>query len=206
MRLPHVFIEMGMNVRHFGSMLANQTGSVTHADQSFSYRVVMPGGTSTPADVAMTSTMRIGFGLTHGLYTGIEGELGGLVSPGQASTQMMDTGSYGSPQISQGAGLVAGGYAIAGLAGATRHATFALEVAGGARTVRYAFDSTFNACNQTSHIGVTRGLLEARARAELWLNPWISAGATLGSSVIEHGDWLAGLYFGFHTRAFGGGR
>ena len=32
------------------------------------------------------------------------------------------------------------------------------------------------------------------------------AGAALGTSVLGRGDWLAGLYFGIHTRTFDGGR
>lgn len=55
-------------------------------------------------------------------------------------------------------------------------------------------------------ISQTRGIVEARARGELWLNPWITAGAIMGASVVDQGDWMAGLYVGFHSRAFAGGR
>ena len=34
----------------------------------------------------------------------------------------------------------------------------------------------------------------------------MTAGATIGSNMLARGDWMAGVYLGFHSRAFAGGR
>jgi hypothetical protein len=47
-------------------------------------------------------------------------------------------------------------------------------------------------------------LLEARARAALWLSPFLNLGVTAGASVIDRGAWMAGVNLGFVTQAFGG--
>ena len=72
--------------------------------------------------------------------------------------------------------------------------------------MRYSFDSSYSYCEHTSTIRASAPLLEARVRAERWLNPWISVGATVGTSLIEQGAWMGGLNIGFHTRAFSGRR
>jgi hypothetical protein len=52
----------------------------------------------------------------------------------------------------------------------------------------------------------TDGLLEARARVDVWLAPWFTIGGSVGASLIEEGSWMAGLYLGFHTWAYAGDR
>jgi hypothetical protein len=206
-RLPHLFVEVGMNMRHFGNSLADTTQSVTHGSETFQYRVVMPAGPGVRnIDTAITSDARVGVGLGHGMYVALDGELGGLTDPARAGTEMMTTGTYGSPEIAQGTDMMMAGTGVFGARGTTKHGAFGVEMAAGARSVRYAFDSAYHDCNQTNTITTTKGIVEARARGELWLGPWITAGATIGTSVIEQGDWLAGVYLGVHSQAFGGGR
>ena len=206
MRLPRLFFEVGSNVRNFSSGLASdQTGTIAHGTESFAYRVVMPTA-DVARDTAMVSTLRIGAGVTRHVYAGVEGELGGLVAPARASAEMTTSGTFGAPIVEQGRGLVIGVAGIAGLRMGTGRATLALEGAGGLRSVRYRFTSTYHNCVTDTTVESTTSLLEARARGELWLNPWLTAGATLGSNVLERNDWMAGVYFGIHTRAFGGGR
>jgi hypothetical protein len=206
LRLPKLFVELGSNMRQFASGLPQQQGQVTHGLESFSYRVVMPQSQGAPIDTAMTTTLRIGVIPAHGFYTAIESELGGLTSPASASTEMMSTGTYGGPQLAQQGGVVIGAYGVAGVRGTLGRATLAVEGAGGVRSTRYHFDSTYHACESTSTIAVTRGVVEARARAEVWAGPWFTFGATVGANLAERGDWLAGLYLGLHSRAFAGGR
>lgn len=203
LRLPRFFVELGTNVRQFGSRLGSHTGTVSHGSESFSYRMVMPeaGG----LDTAVTSAMRLGIGMPHGLYAGLEGELGGISARGGA-VEMQTAGTFGLPQLDAATGMYLGALGIAGLRGTAGRATFGLEAAGGVRAERYRFASTYHNCETTSVIGVTEAVVEARARAELWLNPWVTAGVSLGTSVIERDNWLAGAYVGFHTRAFAGGR
>lgn len=70
----------------------------------------------------------------------------------------------------------------------------------------YSFQSNYLACEQATSITAFAAIVEARARGELWLSPWLTAGVTLGTSVIEQRAWMGGLYLGVHTRAFGGER
>ena len=205
MRLPKLFVELGSGVRQFASGLGARSGAIAHGTEQFAYRVVLPA--ADPArDVAMVSTLRLGFGIPRGFYSGLEAELGGLVAPASASAEMTTTGTYGSPDVRQAGGLVLGFAGVGGYRAVGSRGAIALEGAGGLRSVRYHFDSSYHYCETTTTIVDTRTIVEARARAELWLNPWITAGATLGANVLEQHDWMAGLYVGFHSRAFAGGR
>jgi hypothetical protein len=47
-------------------------------------------------------------------------------------------------------------------------------------------------------------VLEARARGDLWITPWLTFGVVIGSSLIDRGDWLTGISLGTHTNAFDG--
>jgi len=206
MRFPRMFIELGSNVRQYSAGLGTQSGTVEHGVESFTYRVSMPTTSDTARDVAVTSALRVGFGLPHHFYTGGELELGGLVAPATATTEMTSTGSFGAPNLTQSGGLVIGGLGIAGVRGTTGIGAFALEAAGGVRNTSYNFRSSYHLCEDTTSVSETRAVVEARARAELWLGPWFTAGATLGANVLSRGDWLAGIYLGLHSRAYGGTR
>jgi hypothetical protein len=205
MRLPRIFIEGGTRVRSFGSGLADQTGSISHGLESFSYRVVMPTAEA-HRDVAVTTNLRIGFGIPHGFYGGIEGEIGGLVAPASATAEMTSSGVFGSPNVEQQSGLVLGLAAVGGVRVNGRYGSLAIEGAGGLRSVRYTFASSYHECETETTIVDNRSVVEARARAELWLSPWLTAGVAVGSNVLDQHDWMAGVYLGAHSRAFAGGR
>lgn len=203
LRLPRLFVELGTSVRQFDSMLPGKTGHVSHDGASFAFRTVMAPNEAAQ-DVAVTSSLRVGFGLPRGLYAGGELELGGLVAPAAANAEMM-TGA-GGPSIDQGRGLVVGGFAVAGIRGDMRRGSLAIEGAAGGRAVSYRFASAYYDCAESAAITASRGVVEARARGELFLNPWITAGATMGSNVLARGEWMGGVYLGFHSRAFAGRR
>ena len=143
-------------------------------------------------------------GIGHGFYAGLEGEIGGLVSPQPLSTEMLSTGTFGSPTIDLTGGMVVGGAGVVGLRGGNSRAAVAAELAGGVRSVEYRFDSNYHDCEQNPTIGVVGGVVEARARAEVWVSPWVSLSVTVGTSVIDQDDWMAGAYLGLHSRAYGG--
>jgi hypothetical protein len=117
---------------------------------------------------------------------------------------MTTAGAFGSPNVEQGQGLVLGLAGIGGFRATGKLGAIAIEGAGGLRNVRYEFASSYHNCESRATIVANRGVVEARARAELWLSPWITAGATLGTNVLERDDWMAGVYLGVHSRAFGG--
>lgn len=206
LRIPRLFIELGSSVRNFGSGIGERTGSVQHGAERFSYRVVMPTAESSPTDVAVTSNLRLGFGVGRGLYSGLEFEIGGVVSPAAANAEMTTSGTFGSPSLSQGNAVYLGFAGFAGYRASGSRGSIAIEGAGGLRSVRYNFESSYHLCETSETFVSTTSVIEARARGELWLSPWLTAGAQLGTNVLDRGDWMAGLYLGVHSRAFAGTR
>jgi hypothetical protein len=203
-RIPHLSLEAGVAVRQFGSMLDNQTGKVQHGAQEFLYRVVTPGDTQ-ELDTAVFSTVRLGVGTS--LYSAVELGVGALAQPGRAGTEMMtDGGAYGSPQLEQKRGFVVDTLATVGVRGSSRLGGLGVELAGGLRAASYTFHSVHRACETDASIKAMGPLAEARARGEIWVNPWLTAGVSLGTSLLERGMWVGGLYLGVHSRAFGGDR
>lgn len=202
MTFPQIVIEVGSNVRRFSSVAGGADGSVSHGDETFAYRIAMPAR-SLREETAVTMTARMAL-QSHGLYAGFEGEIGGLASTAPVTAEMLSTGTYGSPVLDGSGATFLGIYGVAGVRGGTTRFALAAEMAGGLRDVEYRFDSTYHDCAQTSTIDVIHGVVEARARAEVWVYPWASLGAQVGTSVLEHGDWMAGVYVGLHSRAYGG--
>lgn len=205
LRRPHIIVEGGAIVRQFGSLLDHQTGSVTHGTESFAYRVIAQPR-SRPLDTAVLSTLRASASLSHGLYAAVEVDLGGLTQAGRAATEMLSTGSFGSPELRQDRGFLVDSLGTIGIHGAMHAGGLGVELAGGMRAVSYSFQSNYLTCQQATSITALAPVAEARVRGELWLSPWITAGVTIGTSVIEKGTWMGGLYLGVHTRAFGGER
>jgi len=95
---------------------------------------------------------------------------------------------------------------IIGVRGGAGPGTLGVEFAGGLRVASYGFHSSYHDCETSGAVTALEEVAEARARGELWLGPWITAGAVIGASVIERSAWMAGVYVGVHSRAFGGGR
>jgi hypothetical protein len=95
---------------------------------------------------------------------------------------------------------------VVGVRAATGFGALGVELAGGLRAVSYSFHSSYHDCQQSTSINALAAVAEARARGELWLTPWLAAGATLGTSVLERNAWMGGLYLGIHSRAYGGDR
>jgi hypothetical protein len=200
--LPRIFIELGTNVRQAPSGLDATSGEVTHGDESFAYRVVMPARTD---ETMVTTSLRLGMINRHGIYGMLEGEIGGILG-GVASMETSAVGTFGSPQLEQHGGLVVGGYGVVGTRAALGRGTVAVELAGGVRSRMYNFDSTYHGCETSSTVSVSRGVVDARVRGELWSGPWFAFGGTAGANLLERGDWMMGVYFGLHSRAFAGAR
>jgi hypothetical protein len=205
MSWPRMVIELGTSVRQFGSGVGARSGTVAHGSERFAFHTIMTQPESVE-DTALMSVIRVGVGVRGRTYAAAELELGGLTSPAAATAEMTTSGSFGSPTVVQERGFAIGGVGVVGYRATLGKASLAVEGAAGVRSVQYHFASAYQDCAQTTSISDTRGVVEARVRAETWLGPWISAGATVGSSVISRGDWMAGAYLGFHSRAFGGDR
>lgn len=200
--MPRVAFETGVAVRRFESLLGNRTGTVAHGAESFTYRTV--ASRSDPLDTAVVAILRATVSLPRGLYVALEADLGGLAQPSSASAEMMSEGVFGSPALDQHRGFVVDGLGALGVRAQTKRLGFGAELLGGLRGVTYHFQSDYHHCAAGTDIHALAPVAEARARGDLWLTPWLTAGATIGTSLLERGAWMGGLYFGLHTRSFGG--
>lgn len=203
-RRPLILIELGTAMRTFRSPLGAATGHLEHDGESFSYRVVgEPAGPAAPAsESAVVSTIRVGFGLSRGLYVAGDVELGGITrTAGRA--EMTSTGMFGAPSITPSGSPTLGALGVAGFRGALGPGALGVEMAGGVRSIHYGYESRYLSCVTTTSHTASTSVLEARARASLWLSPFVSVGATAGASVLERGAWMAGVHVGFASRAFG---
>lgn len=204
-RIPHLSIEGGVLVRQFTTLLDGQISSYHHGAEQFAYRVLAPSG-GRELDTAVLSTLRATLGLRHGLYGAAEIDLGGLTRAAHTGTEMMNAGALGTPDLRQDGGFVVDSLATLGVRGATHFGSLGAELSGGLRAVSYGFYSTYFDCIRPTSVMAYAPVAEARARGELWLSPWLTAGVTVGTSVIDARTWMGGVYLGVHTRAFGGGR
>ena len=78
-----------------------------------------------------------------------------------------------------------------------------VELAGGVRGLAYEFDSTYLACETTTTVTTVQAVLEARARASVWLTPRLALSALAGKSALD-GGMVGGLAIGFTNHAFAG--
>jgi hypothetical protein len=140
------------------------------------------------------------------VYGGIEVDLGGVTQPGEAATEMMTTGAFGSPDLRQDRGFLVDSLGVVGVHAAAGFGGVGAELAGGVRAVSYRFQSSYHDCQQATGVTALGPVGEARARGELWLSPWLAAGVMVGTSFLERGAWMGGIYLGAHSRAFGGDR
>lgn len=208
---PAIFIETGVIMRRFSSLLDGQISSVSHGDQILtSFRATSgrpPGSGSTgPAlDTAVMSTSRVGASFKHGLFTAIELDVGGITREGGTRAEELAAGVVGASDIRQEGGVIVDSLATIGLRGTSSFGSLGVEFAGGVRAVTYSFDSHLSDFVQSSTITAVGAVAEARVRGELWLGPWVSAGVEVGTSVLEKDAWMGGIYLGVHTHAFSGG-
>jgi len=203
LRFPSLIIELGTAVRQFASPLGERAGTISHGDESFSYRVIGPssGARKLPLDTAVVATLRVGVALRYGFYVAADAEVGALTD-GTARAEMTSSGVRGTPAIEQTSVAVLSGLGVAGVRARLGSLNLGVEAAGGFRTLTYNYDSKYHACEETMSITTGMTVLEARARAAVWVSPFVTLGATAGKSLIDD-SWVGGIYVGAHSRAFG---
>lgn len=195
--IPRVFVELGVVAQTFASPLAGERGgSVSHDGQAFAYRVTTPEAARAEAIV---SSLRVGVASAVGLYGAGELELGALTAE-PARAEMTTAGA----SLEERGAFALGALGAVGFARATGGVVLGAELAGGVRAVSYRYESRYLACEQMTSIVVARPVVEARARAGLFVTPRLTLGVQAASSLIEDGAWSAGVFLGGHTRAFGG--
>ena len=203
MRLPLIYFELGTSLQRFDTPLRDGTGSVTHENENFTYRMVSPtsGGGDALQATAVVANLRVGVANRIGLYAAGELEFGSLVQD-PTRMEMMSTGKFGSPELEKSSAVAFGGLAVVGFQRGTKHVLLGAEVAGGFRGVSYQVHSQYLSCEDTTSIVTARGVLEARARAAVFVTPVVSIGAQVGSSLVDEGTWTAGVFLGGYTRSF----
>jgi hypothetical protein len=53
-------------------------------------------------------------------------------------------------------------------------------------------------------VTTTDAVIDPRARAGVWLSPWLSLDATAGADVLDAGAWSCGVYLAMHSYSYGG--
>lgn len=199
---PVISLEVGVATRTLASTLGEQTGTVTHDSQSFSYRVVGPAA-QPEADLehAVVGQLRVTVPQVHGFYIAGELELGALTSSNVAA-RMTSSGELGTPTLTPSSTGLVGGNAVLGFGGRLAGVDLGVEIAGGGRVLAYTYDSTYLACETTSTITAGSAVLEGRARASVWLTPHLTLSALAGKSALDSG-MMGGLTLGFTNHAFG---
>ena len=149
-----------------------------HPGLSTASRRAGPAPESTATDDAMTVDERLGFGIKHHLYAALDIEFGNFGEFDSSSPTARD--------------VVLDGMGSIGLRGSLGPLSVAVEAAGGGLAYTYPTDADYH----------TEAVLEARGRADVWLAPWFTLGAMAGSSLLRSGEWVGGIYVGFHTHAY----
>jgi hypothetical protein len=178
-RLPPMFLDWGLRGRSV-AIPASDLGTV--------HDKLAP---------AMTTDFRFGVNVWHGVYTGLEMELGGAWG---ASEQLTQLNGVATPPV------YVGGSLLLGVRGALGRVSVGAELSAGGRFLQGGGTTTTDGATAASPMLAGEGNVEARVHAEYWLGPWISFGAELGANMLNPNEQLAGGYFSFHTRAFGGDR
>jgi len=206
MQIPLLIFEWGMAVQTFDNPLQDGGGNIEHEGEAFTYRVSSGGSKEAPARaVAMVTNLRFGIGSQLGIYGAGELEIGGLVAePSRA--EMTSTGKFGAPKLEERGAVAMGALGVVGYQFGTQRLLLGAEVAGGVRAVSYNYHSQYLSCEQSTSIVVARAVLEARARASVFLTPMMSLGLQMGASVVDERDWNVGVFLGGYTRAFAASR
>jgi hypothetical protein len=152
------------------------------------------GGDVIAFDLRMTGE------LTRALYTGID------VSVGRARIS--------HPRFERAAGVTieeTGGmyYGAGGVGGLVLHGgplVVRAEILGGARLAEVALSSEEDGLTRRSRASAVQPILEPRVGAELWLGPWLTLGAHVGSDVLRDGDLFLGLRLSIYGRAYNDSR
>ncbi|MBA3455591.1 MAG: hypothetical protein H0T42_21030 [Deltaproteobacteria bacterium] len=202
--LPSLIIELGTRFRTTASLAGNHHGTISHSTESFAYRTV--AAPEAGLEQQVVSALRLGAASRRGVFFAVDVELGSITASTPTNHEMMSSGVFGSPTLTQDSGMAFNAAAVIGMRRAFGRGRLGVEVAGGVRAATYSLVSTYHNCETTTTLASAAPLLEARVGYEHWFNPFMSFGATAGASVIDRGSWMGGLHIGFHSRAFGASR
>lgn len=178
---PYMFVDIGVNIRQLPRR-AVPSGRIPASAAARATSSPLP--TDAGTDLSLTFQERINIAVSRVMYLGFELELGDL--------GLSTSSEPGGRQV------VVGGLGVAGLHGDIRLGVVGIELLAGGRMVDTELE--------TEWVSDGEAVLEARVRADLWLGPWFTVGGSLGKSLLDGREWMAGLYLGVHTRSFGAHR
>jgi hypothetical protein len=90
---------------------------------------------------------------------------------------------------------LAGAYGVAGAHHDLANLRFGVEMVAGQRWVRYGHDGR--------KTDPSRWIAEPRVRADLWLGPHATLGGAVGATLSDRAVWMAGIYIGMSSSAWG---
>ncbi len=182
-------------------------GDISHSDGTgYRYRVVGEdlGGQGVAHGVALRT-------LVHGrlLYAGVEASVAAVATSG-AERMITDDGALLAPRVTGASTTLAvvGSRRFADqLLGpaAPRRLSLGAELGGGVRLTAVKAESVKGSCITVDHTLHGEAVLEARARADLWLSPHLALGLWGGTDLLARTP-SAGLVLSSHLRAFDGTR
>jgi hypothetical protein len=169
-------LEVGMQTRRFAVPMQP-------TKPGYLYKAAKPAAeTELPDGAAPTQGMSgVSAGIQFTMAAGQHMYMGGEVETGR----LMEYGSN-----------LAGAYGVAGVRHGNRFGSLAVEMVAGWRSVRYML-------NDQEH---GAAVLEPRVRGQLWLSEQFALGAAAGATLGDESSWMAGIYLGVHSHAFGSGR
>src|SRR5690606_14998571 len=135
------------------------------------------------------------------LYAGIEGSVGAL------TTARLDARATSAPLVVEpGSLFYLSGSAVAGAALSAGDFRLRGEIGAGVRAVGLTVETRHEDCVAASTSYDSAFLVRPRLAAERWMTPWVSAGASVGTNLLERGETSVGFFVAGHLRAFDGGR
>ncbi|MEZ4399808.1 MAG: hypothetical protein R3B06_07305 [Kofleriaceae bacterium] len=193
--LPAIALELSSWSTRVDFGAVDVRGTMSHdSGTSYNYRVV---GTDLGADQAAAGAKLRLVGHHGRFYLGLEGGLARVAGDGRVMT---DASPDGLTTLTTSADTLALGGVVAGIDHRVGRLSIGGELfAGGAGLVVEA-TSVRGACETSDTHWAGRGVIEARARADVWMTPWLTVGAYGGKDVVS-GVASAGLGIGGHLRA-----
>lgn len=183
-------------------------GTISHGAVRYSYRIV---GDDLGADdgPAVAAGIAIRY-VVHGPLMYVGTELGLAAVGGDESDSRIDpaSGAELRPRVESAAtaaAVLGARTFVSSPFGRDAPLSLSAEAVAGVRVISVVAHSSHGSCVVDDTVEHTRPMVEARARADVWLTPRLTVGAYAGGDVITHAP-TAGFVFSAHLRAFDGGR
>jgi hypothetical protein len=203
--LPRFIFGMEIIDHQFLTPPVDVTGTVAHEGTTYTFRVSSMSPSTAPVHAnALAVRIRLG-GVTKGpFYGAIETDLGGLTSGPTLGTEGMADGyqpTYDSPYT-----MYSAFHGVVGARAKLGMLALSAELAGGLRMLTFMVSDQLGSCASSGSAVIATGELEARARADVWVSPHMTVGASVGTSLIDRDDRTIAVGITGHMRAFDGAR